>query len=99
MSAATAEATNAAEVLNPNLLLDYLIGKLGLKNDAALSRALEVAPPVISKIRNNRLPVGATLLISMHELTGLTVAELRSLMGDRRAKFRGADSGTKATGE
>ena len=34
---------------NPNRLLDTLIENLRLKNDAALSRALEVAPPVISK--------------------------------------------------
>ena len=47
---------------DPNNLLDTLIDKLHLKNDAALSRALEVAPPVISKIRHRRLPVGASLL-------------------------------------
>ncbi len=40
---------------DPNNLLDTLIEKLHLKNDAALSRALEVAPPVISKIRHRRL--------------------------------------------
>ena len=34
---------------DPNNLLDTLIKQLHLKNDAALSRALEVAPPVISK--------------------------------------------------
>jgi hypothetical protein len=53
---------------NPNRLLDTLIENLRLKNDAALSRALEVAPPVISKIRHHRLPVGASLLIRMHEV-------------------------------
>ncbi len=76
---------------DPNNLLDKLIEKLGLKNDAALSRALEVAPPVISKIRHLRLPVGASLLIRMHEVSGLTIRELRQLMGDRRAKFRISD--------
>ena len=50
---------------NPNRLLDTLIENLRLKNDAALSRALEVAPPVISTIRHHRLPVGASLLIRM----------------------------------
>jgi hypothetical protein len=48
---------------NPDNLLDSLIERLNLKNDAALSRALEVAPPVISKIRHRRLPVGASMLI------------------------------------
>lgn len=76
---------------NPNHLLDTLIKKMGLKNDAALSRSLEVAPPVISKIRHHRLPVGASLLIRMHEVSDLSIKELRLLMGDRRAKFRISD--------
>lgn len=76
---------------DPNYLLDTLIQKLGIKNDAALSRALEVAPPVISKIRHNRLPVGASLLIRMHEVSEMSIRELRQLMGDRRAKFRISD--------
>ena len=62
--------------------------KLNLKNDAALSRALEVRPPVISKIRHRTLPVGASLLIRMHEVTDLSIRELRELMGDRRKRLR-----------
>ena len=76
---------------DPNNLLDSLIEKLNLKNDAALSRALEVAPPVISKIRHRRLPVGASLLIRMHEVSDLSIRDLRMLMGDRRDKFRISD--------
>ena len=76
---------------DPNNLLDTLIDKLHLKNDAALSRVLEVAPPVISKIRHRRLPVGASLLIRMHEVSDLSIRELRTLMGDRREKFRISD--------
>lgn len=76
---------------DPNNLLDSLIEKLSLKNDAALSRALEVAPPVISKIRHRRLPVGASLLIRMHEVSDLSIKDLRILMGDRRDKFRISD--------
>src|SRR3981081_4177360 len=77
---------------DPNNLLDALIEKLSLKNDAALSRALEVAPPVISKIRHRRLPVGASLLIRMHEVSTMSVRELRDLMGDRRTKYRLSDA-------
>ena len=76
---------------DPNRLLDTLIEKLRLKNDAALSRALEFAPPVISKIRHRRLPVGASLLIRMHEVSELSIRDLRELMGDRRTKFRISD--------
>jgi len=73
---------------NPNTLLDALLQKLNLKNDAALSRALEVAAPVISKIRHRRLPVGASILIRMHEVSEISIRDLRHLMGDRREKFR-----------
>lgn len=85
--------TNASEQFqyDPNNLLESLIEKLNLKNDAALSRALEVAPPLISKIRHRRLPVGASLLIRMHEVSDLSIKDLRHLMGDRRNKFRISD--------
>lgn len=73
---------------DPDRLLDAVIERLNMKNDAALAHALEVDPPVISKIRHGRLPVGASLLIRMHDVTGLSIADLRMLMGDRRAKFR-----------
>ena len=72
---------------DPNNLMDALIKQLGIKNDAALSGRLEVAPPVISKIRHKILPVGPNLLIRIHEESGLSIREIRALMGDRRAKF------------
>lgn len=92
-SGTTMNSTRLADQVHydPNNLLDALIEKLNLKNDAALSRALEVAPPVISKIRHRRLPVGASLLIRMHEVSNLSIKELRTLMGDRRDKFRISD--------
>jgi len=84
----TSESLN----FNPNNLLNTIIERMKLKNDAALSRMLEVAPPVISKIRHGRLPVGASLLIRMHEETGMNIGELRELMGDRRKKYRLSDA-------
>ncbi|MGH8810324.1 MAG: hypothetical protein ACREX0_20795 [Noviherbaspirillum sp.] len=88
-----AKSSEASEQFqyDPNNLLESLIEKLNLKNDAALSRALEVAPPLISKIRHRRLPVGASLLIRMHEVSNLSIRDLRHLMGDRRNKFRISD--------
>ena len=76
---------------DPDRLLDAMLEKLQLKNDAALCRALEVAPPVISKIRHRRLPVGASMLIRMHEVTDMSVAQLREILGDRRQKYRLSD--------
>lgn len=67
-------------VYNPNYLLDELIVKLELKNDAALARMLEVAPPVISKIRHHTLPIGATILIRMHEVSDFSIRELKEML-------------------
>ena len=72
---------------DPNNLLDSLIEKLHLKNDAALSRALEVAPPVISKIRHRRLPVQApwTPPCAHHDRSGQRYARHRELPQPRRS--------------
>lgn len=61
-------------------LFDHLIRVESLKNDAELARRLKVAPPVLSKIRHGRLPVGPTLIINIHETFGLPVATIRDLM-------------------
>jgi len=75
---------------DPNRVLDAIINKLQLKNDAALSRALEVAPPVISKIRHNTLPIGATILLRMHEISDFSIRELRALMVSSKAEAAAA---------
>jgi ribosome-binding protein aMBF1 (putative translation factor) len=75
-------------VYDPNQLIDALIRHLGLKSDGALSRKLKVAKSVIRKIRHGQLPIGASMLMWMHEATGISIDELRALMGDRRSKFR-----------
>jgi plasmid maintenance system antidote protein VapI len=63
----------------PNRLLDTLIEHMGLKNDAQLSRRLGVPPPVISQMRHRKLLVGATMLLRMHEESGMGIAELKEL--------------------
>jgi plasmid maintenance system antidote protein VapI len=73
---------------NPNHLIDALIRHLGLQSDGALSRKLKVAKNVIKNIRHGHIPIGASMLMWMHEATGISINELRVLMGDRRSKFR-----------
>jgi len=90
MYRANEEPVGENEAMNPGALLGHLLTHLKLKNDAALAAALEVAPPVISKIRHFRMPVGATMLIRMHEVSDISIKDLRALMGDRRANFRGS---------
>lgn len=71
----TAAFTNAGI----NHLLDVVMARGNLKNDAALSRALDVAPPVISKLRHDRLPLGSTVIIAIHEFIDMPVREIKAL--------------------
>jgi hypothetical protein len=41
----------------PDRMLDQVLDRLNLKNDAALAQALDVAPPTVSKLRNKALPL------------------------------------------
>ncbi|MRW88835.1 hypothetical protein GJ699_02420 [Duganella sp. FT80W] len=61
-------------------LLDHLTDKLQLKNDAALARAFEVAPPVISKIRHDKLPFGDSMILKAHEKFNFTVQSMRQIL-------------------
>jgi len=63
----------------PHRLLDTLIERYALKNDAGLSRALEVAPPCISKIRRGSTPLSAEMMLRIHERFELPIATLRQL--------------------
>lgn len=77
-----------AATYDPNYLLDAVNELLNLKSDAALARRPEVSPPVISRLRHRKISVGPTLLIAMHEETGLSIRALRDLMKDRRKTYR-----------
>ena len=73
---------------SPANLLDRVEAMLNLDGDAELARVLNVAPPALTHIRQCLAPVRASLLGSMAEATGLSITELRSVLGDRRGKFR-----------
>lgn len=79
---------NEVNGYNPDRLFDVLIMNFQVKNDSALARMLDVSPPMISKIRHRTKRLGASLLIRIHEVCGLEIADLQCLMGDRRQKFR-----------
>lgn len=82
------ELNTNEKTYDPNHLIDEVIIKLQLKNDAGVARALKVEAPIIAKVRSNRLPLGGYLLMRLRELTGMSVTDLQDLMGDRRRKFR-----------
>jgi transcriptional regulator with XRE-family HTH domain len=72
---------------DPNPLLAAVSEHLNVKNDLQLARMLGISPPIISKIRHRKMVVGPSLLIRMHEITNLSIKELRALMGDHRPIF------------
>lgn len=61
----------------PNGFLDSVIREQQLKNDAELSRLLQLAPSSISKIRHGRAEVSAEVLLRVHEAFGTPIAELK----------------------
>lgn len=60
-------------------LLDSIKEVNGIKNDAALAVALEVQPPVISKLRSGALSLGATMIVKMHLAFDIPVRELQAV--------------------
>ena len=68
-------------ITNPQAakLLDALVKKHRCRSDAQLARLLEVAPPVISKVRHGHLPFGASLILNALILTGLSYPEFIAL--------------------
>lgn len=74
----TKQTKAALPSLGANKLLDLLIDRGNLKNDAALSRMLKVAPPVVSKLRNGALPIGPSMVLNIHETFDLPVAAIRT---------------------
>lgn len=65
---------------DPNPLLDAVAAQLKVTSDRALSRALEFGAPAISRVRSGKRPVSDAMLISMHEETGWSIAELKSYL-------------------
>lgn len=78
MSKAATDLT--APGYNPDVLLDWAKQRLQLGSDSRLADALDVAPPVISKIRHRRIPLGLSVLVKLHDLTDAPIRDLRALM-------------------
>lgn len=73
---------------DPDRLLTYLTQLLQLKNDIALSRALRISHALLIAIREQKIAIAGAILIQMQEISNLSIAEMRSLMGDRRRTCR-----------
>lgn len=69
------------ETYQPERLLNMLHEVLQVTNDAKLANELKIEPSTISKIRNRWDQVTPALLLRMHDVSGLTIENLRDLAG------------------
>lgn len=60
-------------------LLDELIARFNVKNDRQLAKALGISTPVVSRIRNKKSAVSADIIIRIHEVYGMPIAEIKAL--------------------
>ncbi len=51
-----------------------------IKNDAALSRALDIRASNISKLRANKMGFGPEMILRVHDKTGWPVSQIKALV-------------------
>lgn len=72
----------------PDRLFHVVQRRLGLHSDGTLSQKLRLRKRLMEDMRQGRVPVTATVLLLISEASGISIDELRHIMGDRRAKLR-----------
>ncbi len=72
----------------PDRLFHAVKCRLGLSSDGMLSQKLRLRKSLMEAMRHGRMPVTATVLLLISEASGISIDELRRIMGDRRAKLR-----------
>lgn len=63
-----------------HLLLDTIMREYKLKTDAELARFLDLKASQISKLRHNRLPVGAEAILRVHDITGWEIKKIKGML-------------------
>jgi transcriptional regulator with XRE-family HTH domain len=61
-------------------LLDELQKRFDIPNDRQLAARLNVSTPVISRIRNGKCAVSADIMIRIHEVFEIPIAEIKGLV-------------------
>lgn len=81
---------------DPARLLDTLRQRLQLHSDKALAKALQIAPPLLARLRERGVPVSGSLLLRIQDVSGIAIDELQRVLGDRRRRMRLALAGRTA---
>lgn len=76
-------------------VLDFLLIQFNVKNDAALGRLLGFDAPYMSKVRHGVLVRTPALALAVHEVFGISFADLRNLSAD----FVGVEAPVQYAGE
>jgi hypothetical protein len=67
--------------LTQSQFIDFIICRARVKNDAALARVLNVQRSVISQLRHDIRHFGPSLIICVHEVTGLSIRDIKGMLG------------------
>lgn len=67
--------------MSANKVIDLVKDKTGVVSDAALCRLLDVKPSFISKIRHEHIPLGATMLVKLNEVSGIPIRDMKQALG------------------
>jgi plasmid maintenance system antidote protein VapI len=63
-------------------LIDFLKREYEIPSDRALSAALGITPPAISKIRSRTTGVSAEMIILIHKKTGMSIEDIEDLINE-----------------
>ena len=69
------------EQYTPGELLDEVIHRFKLRNDAKLAKIIGISSPAISRMRNKKLVIGGDTIIRIYDKTGMDIDEIRMLAG------------------
>lgn len=70
-----------ARLIMPHPVLDELIQRFNLRNDQHLCKVLGLAPPHLSKLRHGTIKSSPEVALAIHEVFGISFAEMRELDG------------------
>ena len=82
------DSAGDGEDYDPELLLNSLMTRMHLTEDAELAKRLRMDKRLLRQIRDRRLQISGSMLMLMQEASGVTIAELRRILGDRRSTSR-----------
>ncbi len=75
------EMMHYTESYKPGDFLDRLQEEMNCPTDAGLARALELTTSHLSKIRHNKVRMGAGVLLKVHTETGIPLKDLKLWAG------------------